>query len=104
MVPNSVYSELDAGIKSYCASQGGCMATVDGDCWLLDSHTEGPRAFPVVSMRFNDVVLPWPPQAYLYQRGLTNKWCKSYAANGNVVSTVLGATWMQGKDVIFDLQ
>jgi len=45
----------------------------------------------------------WGPEAYLYQIDNHGVWCHAFMDNGNDPSTVLGASWMMFKDVVFDV-
>mmetsp|Transcript_24941 Transcript_24941/g.50623 ORF Transcript_24941/g.50623 Transcript_24941/m.50623 type:complete len:250 (+) Transcript_24941:199-948(+) len=46
----------------------------------------------------------WRPQSYLYRKdGTGNVWCYGFQDNGPIQETVLGATWMLHRDIIFDI-
>lgn len=102
--PDDIFLKLDAAVHAYCQAHASCGAVPTGPCWELNNVGAGPVAFPILLFTFGGVKVNWHPTAYLYQRSSTNKWCKAYASNGLVASTVLGATWMIGKEVIFDAQ
>jgi len=57
----------------------------------------------VISLVFGEVAVKWQPETYLYQRGSTNLWCQAFANNGASRATVLGTTFMQMKEVVFDV-
>merc|ERR1712217_874356 len=50
-----------------------------------------------------ELVIPWPPQAYLYARSEPGYYCRAFADNGATTSTVLGVSWLLHKDVVFDV-
>lgn len=101
--PADVYHGMDNAITKYCAAHGGCAAQPIGNCWKITGPA-GPTQFPVVAMRFNGALVYWPASSYLFQRGDTQVWCRAYGESGFARSTLLGSTWMIGKEIIFDIQ
>merc|ERR1712217_925283 len=50
-----------------------------------------------------ELVIPWPPQAYLYARAEPGYYCRAFADNGATQSTVFGVSWLLHKDIVFDI-
>mmetsp|Transcript_17213 Transcript_17213/g.37302 ORF Transcript_17213/g.37302 Transcript_17213/m.37302 type:complete len:534 (+) Transcript_17213:137-1738(+) len=95
------YKSLRSLIESQCA-HGACGGTLTGTCW---DAPKGVSKFPFVEMTFDHrIKTRWDPRAYLYRKGAGNKFCYGFENDGPHANTVLGASWMMYKDVIFDLQ
>lgn len=103
------YKSLLDGLSSYCTSNSGgtgksCGATRRGNCWQLPNSDEALDVFPTIDVVFDDVTTKWIPRAYLYRKGSGNQWCVSFMNDGPNANTVLGASWMLHKSVVFDMR
>jgi len=96
------YNALRKGIEDYCDQHAGCGASRSGTCWNVDPH-QGLKHFPVVNVYFSSANTTWEARAYLYLVHSSSLWCYSFKNDGANAGTVLGASWMQHKEVIFDL-
>mmetsp|Transcript_41390 Transcript_41390/g.79304 ORF Transcript_41390/g.79304 Transcript_41390/m.79304 type:complete len:547 (-) Transcript_41390:36-1676(-) len=95
------YHSLKDAIQSHCKSSGKC-GTARGSCWSV-SRSLGLVGFPEVEVIFGAVVTLWVPKAYLYRKSKSNEWCYAFENDGANANTVLGASWMLHKEVIFDM-
>lgn len=95
------YNALRGAIESYCAKNSRCGAERQKTCYTISDGVLD--RFPTVTVSFGSVSTRWGPRGYLYRKGQTKKWCYAFENDGNGAGTVLGATWMQHHDVIFDL-
>mmetsp|Transcript_8130 Transcript_8130/g.22067 ORF Transcript_8130/g.22067 Transcript_8130/m.22067 type:complete len:555 (-) Transcript_8130:128-1792(-) len=107
-LPNSLYRKLDAEVRGYCSKNRDCGGRpLGGACWLMQPRepADALSGFPTLRITFDGGGrMLWRPQSYLYRRdGKGNAWCYGFQDNGLVHETVLGATWMLHRDVIFDL-
>lgn len=59
--------------------------------------------FPSIDVLFGTVSIAWVPKAYLYRKGGSSQWCYAFEDDGANANTVLGASWMLHKEVIFDM-
>jgi len=106
--PGEVYAGFLAAVNAACEG-GGCDAWPAGsNCWRLNSGGTSPHGFPTATMAFSgvdgDIVLRWPPEAYLFSRGEADLWCPAFADNGNQVQTVLGVSFFLHKNIVFDTE
>eukprot|EP00439_Symbiodinium_sp_Y106_P084967 s128_g27.t1 len=85
-LPDGLYRELKETVKSYCKQHNGCAAQGT-------SGTEGIGTYP----------RSWYPSSYLYRRS-GELYCLGFESNGAARQTVLGATWMIGRNIIFDTE
>jgi len=94
------YHSLRNKIEGHCRSNGKC-GLARGSCWVID---EGLAGFPTVEVVFGGtVVTQWAPKSYLYRKGRSNSWCYAFQNDGANANTVLGASWMIHKEIIFDM-
>ncbi|CAE7357824.1 A39 [Symbiodinium pilosum] len=103
-LPERLYRQLKDAVKSYCESHNNCAAQgTSSTCWTV-SGGSSLSSFPHIRVVFRDgVSANWYPSSYLYNRG-GKAYCLGFESNGPVSETVLGATWMIGRNVIFDTQ
>eukprot|EP00931_Biecheleriopsis_adriatica_P055316 TRINITY_DN32673_c0_g1_i1.p1 TRINITY_DN32673_c0_g1~~TRINITY_DN32673_c0_g1_i1.p1 ORF type:complete len:545 (+),score=94.75 TRINITY_DN32673_c0_g1_i1:29-1636(+) len=96
------YHALRSSIESYCASHN-CGATLRGTCWQVAA---GLQNFPSVEVSFEKAEgsFKWEPNAYLYRKGTSSRWCYSFENDGTNAATTLGASWMLHKNMVFDLE
>jgi len=96
------YHSLRNEIESHCRSRGKC-GTSRGTCWSVDEEV-GLAGFPTVEVIFEgSVVTEWHPKSYLYRKGKGRSWCYAFQNDGANANTVLGASWMIHKEIIFDM-
>eukprot|EP00927_Polykrikos_kofoidii_P021658 TRINITY_DN2042_c0_g1_i6.p1 TRINITY_DN2042_c0_g1~~TRINITY_DN2042_c0_g1_i6.p1 ORF type:complete len:519 (+),score=31.80 TRINITY_DN2042_c0_g1_i6:168-1724(+) len=100
----AAYDALRKGIENYCSSHKGCGATKRGSCWTVLDRKVGVDLFPDVTVYFNSVSTTWRAKGYLYRQSTGNSWCYAFQDDGPGAGTVLGASWMQHKEIIFDLK
>jgi hypothetical protein len=99
-LPEAVFSAFDSQLRKYCQVNEGCGATRVGvGCWRAGSL----QGFPLVQMRFGQLLVDWQAEAYLVQQG-NGLWCRGYRKGGPSSQTILGANWMMWKELIFDLE
>mmetsp|Transcript_20687 Transcript_20687/g.48318 ORF Transcript_20687/g.48318 Transcript_20687/m.48318 type:complete len:461 (+) Transcript_20687:58-1440(+) len=109
--PQKVYDALRQAISAKCDGSQ-CGARKAGECWILPENHR-PDKFVPVELTFAgekgepDVVIRWPPEAYLFRRNLHGvegfeAWCLAFASNGFSQETVLGISFFTSKNVIFD--
>lgn len=98
------YRGLREGVMSYCQSHANCGASNNGNCFNVDSNgpNEGLAGFPDIEVVFGNAVVLWVAKAYLWRKGGGNTWCFGFEDDGPGAGTVLGASWMMHKDIIFD--
>jgi len=97
------YRSFRNAIERHCRRNGKCgLAT--GTCWSVN-ETLGLVGFPTVEVIFGGtVVTDWVPKSYLYRKkGKSKSWCYAIGNDGVNANTVLGASWMLHKEVIFDI-
>eukprot|EP00929_Paragymnodinium_shiwhaense_P014567 TRINITY_DN122487_c0_g1_i1.p1 TRINITY_DN122487_c0_g1~~TRINITY_DN122487_c0_g1_i1.p1 ORF type:complete len:541 (-),score=70.64 TRINITY_DN122487_c0_g1_i1:7-1629(-) len=98
------YWGLRNEIEHHCGVFTHCMAERDDKCWNLQD-SEALDRFPVITVEFaSGVSVRWGPRAYLYNKGTTNTWCYAFENDGKNANTVLGASWMLHKEIVFDLK
>jgi len=97
------YRALKSAIENHCRSHNNCGATHSGNCWSIPDAHAGLGRFPHVDVVFNGVNTVWVPAGYLFRKGMTNQFCYAFENDGAGAGTTLGASWMQHKDIIFDL-
>jgi len=104
-LPAALYHVLSLEIVAGCTTAPGCGARREGnDCWRMED-ANGPVRFPPLTLVFeNGIRVLWPPRAYMFERGEPTLWCHAFSNNGEGSGTVLGASFMLHKDVIFDLE
>merc|ERR1719330_2033237 len=95
------YLSLRHAIERYCDRHHGCNAQQRGKCFECPS---GLKGFPTIGVQLHGVKMKWPPKAYLYRKGSSTRWCYSFEDDGPGANTVLGASWMQHHELIFDLR
>jgi hypothetical protein len=96
--PPEVYKKLSEVIES--AMKAKSITGQGARCW----STNETKTFPTISMSFeaNRITLFWEPDHYLYspRDGLL---CYAFASSENSRETVLGASFLVMKNVVFDL-
>jgi hypothetical protein len=97
------YRALKGAIESYCSANSKCGATLKGTCWTIPQKYDGLKLFPTVEVRIASISTKWGPEAYMYRKGRGTQWCYAFEDDGPHASTVLGASFMINKDVVFDL-
>ena len=65
-------------------------------CW----KTLDPSRFPIITFEFGSILADWDPSAYLHVSS-GNVLCYAFDA-GSPGETILGASWMIGRNVVFD--
>ncbi|CAK0813091.1 unnamed protein product, partial [Prorocentrum cordatum] len=108
--PERVFERIVKSIYEHCGLHN-CDAWREGAdpiCWRLGRYTRKPDKFPTIHLEFEGlhgapVSVRWPPDGYLYHRGGEGQvWCQAFLRNA-LPQTVLGASWMVHRDVIFDI-
>eukprot|EP00452_MALV-II_sp_L67-6_P000308 gene308-164_t len=112
--PPRVYDRLLAVLDRHCEYSGSCGRKRGRDCWRVDFSTSTPGArlkdqlderWPLLRLRIGPVSSSkysnWFPHTYLYvaARGLV---CLTADENYEK-ATVLGASWMMDRNVVFDV-
>jgi len=97
------YRQLRDAIITYCRGHENCGATLRSKCWDVPGGAAGLSRFPTIEVLFGSITSAWVPKAYLYRKGTGNKWCFAFEDDGAGANTVLGASWMLHKEIIFDM-
>lgn len=98
------YRSLRRAIEEYCSQHnkcGGSQQSSRSECWEMPNGVGG---FPKVDVMFHDIKMVWVPEAYMYRRGNSHRYCYGFQDDGARANTVLGASWMMYLEVIFDLR
>jgi len=95
----AAYQGLKNGIESYCRAHSSCGSVQSGECWQVPDISK----FPTITVSFGGVATSWGANSYMYRKGQTKRWCYAFQDDGAGADTVLGASWMRHKDVIFDI-
>jgi len=98
------YNALVQGIENYCNAHNSCGARRQGKCWFVLDLYEGLKRFPVVDVFFGNAKTTWDARGYMYRKRTSIQWCYAFENDGPNAGTTLGASWMQHKEVIFDLR
>eukprot|EP00931_Biecheleriopsis_adriatica_P050530 TRINITY_DN29262_c0_g1_i1.p1 TRINITY_DN29262_c0_g1~~TRINITY_DN29262_c0_g1_i1.p1 ORF type:complete len:547 (+),score=82.85 TRINITY_DN29262_c0_g1_i1:70-1710(+) len=98
--PDATYRSLKQKISSFCDANSQCGASSAGSCWRVQG---GKLAFPSLKFRLGGIDGYWHPRSYLYKKS-RDLYCYGFESNGHVTETVLGATWMIHRNVIFDVE
>lgn len=100
---DEVYAAILAAIDGYCAEHGYCNAIKSGrECYMVKERNIS--AFPDMELIFSSVKTKWPPKAYLYYKHSATTYCYAFLNQGSMSDTMLGASWVKWKDVVFDMQ
>lgn len=94
------YRRLRDGIESYCRER--FCGTMQNDCWTAIPNND-VSIFPDITVVLSSKATVWESRAYLMKRR-DGEYCYAFADDGNGANTVLGASWMLHKDVIFDMR
>mmetsp|Transcript_60074 Transcript_60074/g.110380 ORF Transcript_60074/g.110380 Transcript_60074/m.110380 type:complete len:568 (+) Transcript_60074:130-1833(+) len=97
------YRALKGDIEDYCRKHK-CASKSGTKCWTVSKGPSGLSRFPPVKVQMKGATSVWEPRGYLYRKGTSNQWCYSFEDDGPRAPTVLGASWMLYKEVIFDLR
>lgn len=100
--PSTQYRDLKSKIWSGCKD---CGSKHNHECWNSPGTTPEnvDSKWPVVDMTIGGKPFKWYPRSYLFRKGTTNVWCLCFDDNGSHGGSVLGASWMIDRDVVFDL-
>ena len=93
--PTEVYNRLIAAIESFAPS---ASQRKNSRCWR---PTE-TQPLPPITFTFGSVSVEWSADAYLYASKSGLK-CLAFADSGRATDTILGASFMINKHVVFDL-
>ena len=97
--PPEVFHKLVTTIESILAHDQSVKK--DGNrCWSVSDKSLS--LFPIVSFKFGSVSIDWEPEAYLYS-SRTGSRCYAFGMSDSSVETILGASFMINKNVVFDL-
>lgn len=103
--PEQLFNDLVDALDMYC-KENDCKAVRAlgmSDCWRMSDRSGGPDRFPPIRFHFEGgAAVDWSPRGYLQRQGTRGLWCQSFMSSP-AEQTVLGISWMQHKDVIFDL-
>lgn len=106
-LPSALYRKLAADVSSFCRKHRDCGGRPEGTtCWRVQSREASALSgFPALRITFTSGgSILWRPRSYLYRKQeMGNTWCYGFQDNGAAHETVLGATWMLHKDVVFDI-
>ena len=91
--PPAVYKALVFQIEA--AMQGVTKASAR--CWTVSDVSR----FPIMTFEFDSVQVDWHPEAYMYAYSGSTM-CYAFA-DSEQTETILGASWMVHKNVVFDL-
>lgn len=93
--PSEAYKRLIAAIESFAPS---ATQRTNSRCW----ETSESQALPPVTFTFGSVSVEWSADEYLYSSKSGLK-CFAFADSGSATETILGASFMINKNVVFDL-
>eukprot|EP00439_Symbiodinium_sp_Y106_P033247 s2315_g3.t8 len=116
-LPKEAETQLRRALADFCKGQQCVPAdppAATGDeasrhCWNVQGGTASisTKRFPVLSWRLQGLEVPWPPSRYLVRySGKRVRLCYTFRATNALPDgsqIVLGASWMVGQELLFDI-
>ncbi|CAE7908189.1 Protein NLRC3 [Symbiodinium microadriaticum] len=115
-LPKEAETQLRSALADFCKGQQCVPAdppAATGDearrhCWHVQGGADiSTKRFPVLSWRLQGVEVPWPPSRYLVRySGKRARLCYTFRATNALPDgsqVVLGASWMVGQELLFDI-
>ncbi|KAF4746533.1 hypothetical protein FOZ63_004824, partial [Perkinsus olseni] len=98
-LPPQIFKSFTAAVDEAC-KDGACGGATrkDRTCWV--SPGNDTSSFPVFRFTIGGKHRLWHPTFYMYNKANSNTYCYTLEDN-HARETVLGASWMQGHDIIF---